>query len=228
MRWSEQPILWSREDHPPRIDNPGHLALVVAPQVGGYKFTKVLMDGGSSINILYYETFHRMGLTDKNLKPLNTVFHGVVHGKSAYPVGKIALEVAFGDDHDSRSETLAFEVVKIKSPYHALFGRPAYADFMARPCYFYLQHKMPGYKGTITVHGSQRIALECEEGDLAYAELKFCKDNVDPADMTSLKKPTTEHDPVLKFKSADDTKLVDFVPGDSSKQFSISANLDPK
>ena len=46
--------------------------------------------------------------------------------------------------------------------------------------------------------------------------------------MTSLKKPTTEHDPILKFKSADDTKLVDFIPGNSSKQFSISANLDPK
>ena len=38
--------MWSREDHPPRVDNLGHLALVVAPQVGGYKFTKVLMDEG--------------------------------------------------------------------------------------------------------------------------------------------------------------------------------------
>ena len=46
--------------------------------------------------------------------------------------------------------------------------------------------------------------------------------------MTSLKKPTTENDPALKFKSADETKLVDFVPGNSSKQFIISANLDPK
>ena len=53
-------------------------------------------------------------------------------------------------------------------------------------------------------------------------------DNVDPADMTPLKKPTTEHDPNLKFKLADETKLVDFVPGDSPKQFSISTNLDPK
>ena len=86
----------------------------------------------------------------------------------------------------------------------------------------------------MTVHGNRKIALECEEGGAAYVEsvcvtkeLKFYKDNVDPADMNSLKKPTTEHDPVLKFKSADDTKLVDFVPGDSSKQFSISANLDP-
>ena len=94
---------------------------------------------------------------------------------------------------------------------------------------------MPGYKGTITVHGSRKVALECEEGDAAYAEsvwaaeeLKFYQDNVDPADMTSLKKPTMEHDPAMKFKSAAETKLVDFTPGNSSKQFSISANLDPK
>ena len=84
---------------------------MVAAQVGGYKFTKVLMDGGSSINILYYETFRRMGLTDKSLKQSNTVFHGVVPRKSAYPVGKIELEVAFGDEYDSRAEKLTFEVV---------------------------------------------------------------------------------------------------------------------
>ena len=84
--------------------------------------------------------------------------------------------------------------------------------------------RLLGHKGTITVHGSRKVALECEEGDAAYAEsacateeLKFYQDNVDPADMTSLKKPTTEHDPTLKFKSAAETKLVDFTIGDASK-----------
>jgi hypothetical protein len=233
LRWSEYDITWSRADHPPRVDNPGQLALVVAPQVGGYVFTKVLMDGGSSINILYYDTFSRMGLLDKDLKPSSTVFHGVVPGKSAYPVGKISLEVAFGDEFNYRVESLWFEVVKIKSPYHALFGRPAYAKFMARPCYVYLQLKMPGLNGTITVHGDRKTALECEEGDAAYAEsscaeaeLKFYKENVDPEDMTPLKKPNTESEPPLKF-AADDTKLVDFTPGDSSQQFTIGANMDP-
>ena len=62
------------------------------------------MDGGTSINILYYDTFRRMNLTDKDLKTYSTVFHWVVPGKSAYPVGKITLEVAFGNDHDSRAE----------------------------------------------------------------------------------------------------------------------------
>ena len=73
---------------------------------------------------------------------------------------------------------------------------------------------MSGHKGTITVHGSWKIALECEEGDATYAEsvcateeLKFYKDHVDPVDMTSLKKPTTEHEPELKFKLAGDTKM---------------------
>ena len=63
---------------------------------------------------------------------------------------------------------------------------------------------------------------------MCYRGVEVYKDNVDPTDMTSLKKPTMEHEPAMKLKSADETKVVDFVPGDSSQQFSISANLDPK
>ena len=235
LHWSEQTITWSREDHPPRIDNPGDLALVVAPQVGGYTLSKVLMDGGSSINILYFDTFRRMNLLEKDLMPSTTVFHGIVPDKSAYPIGRVRLSVAFGTAQNYRSESLVFEVVKLKSPYHALFGRPAYARFMARPCYVYLKLKMPGPKGPITIDGDRRIAKECEEGDAAYAEvacaveeLKNHRANVDPADMTPLKKPTTDSESPLKFKPTDDTKTVDFVPGDSSKQFTIGTGLDPK
>nr|XP_040258264.1 uncharacterized protein LOC120975660 [Aegilops tauschii subsp. strangulata] len=150
-------------------------------------------------------------------------------------MGKSALEVAFGDEYNYRAETLWFEVVKIKSPYHALFGRPAYAKFMAHPCYVYLQLKMLGPQGTITVHGNRKLALECEEGDTAYAEsacaaeeVKYYKNNVDPADMTPLKKPTTETEPPLKFKSAKDTQQVDFIPGDSSQQFTLGTGMGPK
>ena len=126
-------------------------------------------------------------------------------------------------------------MVKLKSPYHALFGRPAYARFMARPCYVYLNLKMPGPKGPITVDGDRRIAKECEEGGAAYAEvacavkeLKHHRANVDPADMSPLKKPTTDSESPLKFKPTDDTKTIDFVPGDSSKLFTIGTGLGPK
>ena len=72
------------------------------------------MDGGSSINILYYETFSRMGLKESQLQPTSTIFHGIVPGKSARPEGKIKLEVAFGESKDKyRLEMLKFEVVKL-------------------------------------------------------------------------------------------------------------------
>ena len=100
LKWSEYPVTWSRADHPPVVEYPGLLALVVAPQVGGYTLPKTLMDGGSSINILYHETFKQMGLKDSQLQPTSTIFHGIVPGKSARPEGKITLEVAFGESKD--------------------------------------------------------------------------------------------------------------------------------
>src|SRR3990170_1536175 len=111
-----------------------------------------------------------MNMSDKQLTPSSTVFHGIVPGKSAYPMGRISLKVAFGSEDNYHSEFLSFEVVRLKSPYHALFGRPAYARFMARPCYVYLKLKVPGPEGTIAVEGNRKVALECEEGNVAYVE----------------------------------------------------------
>ena len=206
---------------------------MVAPQVYGYTLEKVLMDGGSSINILYFKTFQEMSLTRKQLQPSSTVFHGIVPGKSAHPLGRIHLEVAFGSTSNFRSEILPFEVVDFKSPYHALFGRPAYAKFMARPCYVYLKLKMSGPYGIITVDESREIASSCEKEDAAYVEqacaqlgLEIYKERVDPADPTLLKKLTPDSNP--KFESAEDTKKVNFVSGDSSKQFIIGTGLPDK
>ena len=49
---------------------------------------------------------------------------------------------------------------------------------------------------------------------------------MDPEDNSVLKKPATGEK--MKFKSAQDTKQVDFTPGDSSKQFTIGAHLSDK
>ncbi|XP_044983638.1 proline-rich receptor-like protein kinase PERK2 [Hordeum vulgare subsp. vulgare] len=69
------------------------------------------------------------------------------------------------------------------------------------------------------------MAQECEEGDAASNELactveevKFYTANVDPANISPVKKPTTESEEPLKFKTTEDTKHVDFIPDDSSKQ----------
>ena len=48
------------EDHPEHVPHPGKYALIVDPIVDNFRLTKVLMDGGSSLNILYEDTLKRM------------------------------------------------------------------------------------------------------------------------------------------------------------------------
>jgi hypothetical protein len=54
--WSEDAITFTREDHLNRIPNPGKYPLVVDRVIRNAQFSKVLMDGGNSLNILYAHT----------------------------------------------------------------------------------------------------------------------------------------------------------------------------
>ena len=134
---------------------------MVDPVVEGTHLTKVLMDGGSSLNIMYVETLKGMGIQMSKLSESNMSFHGVIPGKKDESLGQIALDVVFGDSNNYRKEKLTFEVVDFQSAYHAILGRPAYARFMTRPCYVYLKLKMPGPRGVITITGNRQKAEEC-------------------------------------------------------------------
>jgi hypothetical protein len=87
LDWSEDAITFSREDHPNRIPNPGQYPLVVDPVIGNARFSKVLMNGGSSLNILYAHTLRLLGIGLDQLRPNTTPFHGVAPGKRVQPLG---------------------------------------------------------------------------------------------------------------------------------------------
>ena len=78
---SDDTISFSHEDHPDYIPNPGLYPLVVDPIIGNTRFSKVLMDGGSSLNILYAHTLELMGIGLDKLRPNVSPFHGVAPGK---------------------------------------------------------------------------------------------------------------------------------------------------
>ncbi|KAK1616928.1 hypothetical protein QYE76_022445 [Lolium multiflorum] len=69
---------FDRSDHP--VIPKECYALVVSPRIDGYDFSKCLMDGGASLNIIYLETLEKMNLTKEQLKHSTTEFHGVVPG----------------------------------------------------------------------------------------------------------------------------------------------------
>src|SRR3954464_9743871 len=104
-----------------------------------------------------------MFIQSSALKSLGKTFHGIVPGKVVYPLGRISLEVVFGNATNFRKETLDFEVVNRKSQYHAILGRPAFARFMAVPHYAYLKLKMPGPNGVITISGSFVRSNRCDK-----------------------------------------------------------------
>ena len=93
MHWSEKPISWSRADHPEVMPNPGSYDLVLdatfATNNRATRFSRVLIDGGSSINILYKDTMEKLGIKRRHLHPSRTIFHGIVPGRSCSPIGKI-------------------------------------------------------------------------------------------------------------------------------------------
>ena len=53
------------DDHPASVPHPGSYPLVVDPVVSNIRLSKVLMDGGSSLNILYIDTLEAMGIPSK-------------------------------------------------------------------------------------------------------------------------------------------------------------------
>jgi len=59
-------------------------------------------------------------------------------------------------------EFIQFEVANFESSYHAIFGRPALAEFMAVPHYPYLLLKMPSSNGVISFLGDLKRSYDCD------------------------------------------------------------------
>jgi hypothetical protein len=230
LNWSEDTITFSREDHPNRIPNPGQYPLVVDPFIGNARFSMVLMDGGSSLNILYAHTLRLLGIGLDQLRPSTTPFHGVALGKRVQPLGLIDLPVWFGMPNNFCKETLTFEVVGFRGAYHAILGRPCYVKFMAVPNYTILKMKMPGPKGVSTLGSSIEHAFDCDVKCVEHAEALA----LDEALVANLEKLVNEDlDSTAKhagsFEVAEQTKEVPLDPAaPEGKVLRVSTNLDPK
>ena len=133
--------------------------MVLDPIIDRYYLPRVLMDGGSSLNLIYEDTIRRMGINSSRIIQSNTTFEGVIPGVETYGRGSVVLEVRFGSPGNSRSEELLFTIAPFQSGFHALLGRTAFARFNALPHYGYLTLKMPGPRGIIIIVNGNTRAL---------------------------------------------------------------------
>ena len=75
---------------------------MVDPIIGMKWLTKVLMDGGSSLNIMYAETLDAMAIDRARIGPTGAPFHIIVPGKQVMPLGQIDLPITFGNPTNYR------------------------------------------------------------------------------------------------------------------------------
>nr|AAT93943.1 putative polyprotein [Oryza sativa Japonica Group] len=160
-RWSEVALTFDQTDHPPCVARGGQIAMVVSPTVCNVKLGRVLIDGGAALNILSSAAFDAIKAPGMVLRPSQPII-GVTPGHT-WPLGHIDLPVTFGGSANFRTERVNFDVADLSLPYNAVLGRPALVKFMAAVHYAYLQMKMPGPGGPISVHGNLKVALACME-----------------------------------------------------------------
>jgi hypothetical protein len=130
----------------------------------------VLLDRGSSLNLLFLKTFDQMGLSRSLLHPSRDPFHGIVPGIAAMPISQISLPVTFRTQENFRTKSIQFEVADFETAYNAFLGQPALTKFMAISHYTYLVLKIPGPCGVISIRGDVKRAYDCDKESCEMAD----------------------------------------------------------
>ena len=94
-------------------------ALVVTFRIGGYDVKRVMIDQGSTTEIMYPDLYKGLGLKPENLTTYSSPLVSF-EGKMVVPKGQIRLLVQVGTD----VVEVDFIVVDAFSPYTAIIGRP--------------------------------------------------------------------------------------------------------
>jgi hypothetical protein len=195
---------------------------------------KTLIDGGSSLNIIFIETLRKMDFDFNKMTTCDEPFYGVVPDKIAYHIGRVCLPVTFGTKEHFRTEYLTFEVVDFRSSYHTILSRPMLAKFMAIPHHTYLIMKMTALNGILSVLGDIKVSYNFESATVELSKesavkaattvmvAQATKINQTTLDVPEQKCTNTALDPSPAVK-----KVCLGLP-DASKEVIIGANLDHK
>jgi hypothetical protein len=195
---------------------------------------KTLIDGGSSLNIIFTETLRKMDFDFNKMTACDEPFYGVMPDKVAYPIGHVCLPVTFGTKENFHKEYLTFEVADFHSLYHAILSRPMLAKFMTIPHHTYLIMKMSAPNEILSILGDIMVSYNCESATVELSKDSAVKatSTVMVAQAAKIDQTTLEVSEQKCTSTALDpspaVKKVCLGLPDTSKEVVIGANLDPK
>ena len=164
----EQPITFTDEDAE-RIHRPHDDAIVITLLIADYTTRRVLVDNGSSADILYYPAFQQMRIGRDQLRLVNSPPVGF-SGMKVQPVGTISLPVVVGAYSQQITKNVNFLVVDCSSLYNATIGRSTLNSWKAVTSTYHLSVKFPTEHGVGQVQGDRLVTRECYLAMLAMDE----------------------------------------------------------
>jgi hypothetical protein len=181
----------------------------------GYDVGRVLVDNGSSVDILTWQCISDMGFNREDLQKAEHTLYGFGN-KRIEALGKIDVNVTFRQDATMRTEVITFDVVDFAYPYNAIFGRNTINKFAAVIHQGYLLMKMPTAVGVISVYGSQEEAQRAERNTSVHnKQVRVIDEDEDSEVMPDVEQKTEarmgqsmKQDETERTKAVDDTKTV--------------------
>ena len=171
--------------------------LVVRAVVANKTVHRVLVDNGSSADIIFASAFDKMGIGREKLEPVNTHLRGF-SGEKVLPLGSIQLVLTLGEPPCQATMTARFLVVDASSAYNMLLGRPSLNAIKAIPSAYHMMIKFPTESGVGMVRGDQRVSRECYSASVKQKAIDNV--NMDELDMRdevfTRPEPSEELEPV--------------------------------
>ncbi|XP_026434769.1 uncharacterized protein LOC113332444 [Papaver somniferum] len=135
-----------------------------------WDINRILIDPGSSVDILFYHTYNTMGGRDEELIPSTYKIYGF-NGSTNKPKGDITMRIPL----KSVSSEIIFCVVDVESPYNALIGRPWLHSLLAVASTFHQCTKFPMPQGIGIIKGDPIESKTCQEIDVDKCEERASK-----------------------------------------------------
>ena len=156
----DDPAITFTDEDAGRIHHPHDDAIVITLLIANYTTRRVLVDNGSSADILYYPAIQQMRLGRDQLRPVCSPLVGF-GGMKVQPVGTITLPVVVGSYSQQIANEVNFLVVDCSSFYNAIIGRPTLNRWKAVTSTYHLSVKFPTEYGVGQVQGDQLAVREC-------------------------------------------------------------------
>ncbi|KAL2253360.1 UNVERIFIED_CONTAM: hypothetical protein Sindi_0130700 [Sesamum indicum] len=125
----EEAISFSSSDKPEETGEMND-PIVIRLDIANFTVHKVLVDSGSSADIILKNVIDKMGLENLRLEPVKTPLVGF-GGSEVTSLGMIELPVSIGDEPRRRTTMVKFLVVDTPFAYNVILGRPGLNSFRA-------------------------------------------------------------------------------------------------